>query len=516
MNQRQQHHPNTDADFLMLKSVIRTHHNLVVSTGTEILYMQSNLDSILEFVRKRTASYPSDYTLKTNKVNVANMKLVFATIKSESETIVSALLQSTTFEVGLLGSEAKGEDQSLLVALNQAIHCSCELLYNMVHKLDANVEKVAVPFLLVAGGHLQIGVVYSLAHKFYPVPLLLTGPISLHHQMNDAYHYLEALASYLGEYLLAQSYRVVPGSGTEQAPLRLTNNHDAPCYFFKPLQLFFKTSLGAVARFQDLLYIFDCLFESEELQDIVVFPVGFIGYPAEASTFAANIRAYLDDIIDPMLIDRVKLVGMDQPIYRSFAKSSSVEVGTSSKNAKRKRTSGSDTANANVGETERSDQLVGSDSAPVREDSLRRKRLPDGYPIVVYPFLDSNVWTQAGELYRDSHRWVIRVPENNRQKFYDEVEEAVRHMTNVGVCHLDLRLSNIFFCITEDDHVKIKIIDFDFSQPINCPLYPAFQYYIANTINEFPKQMKQVTTEWNTFMLTLLKTALGLEIQEVL
>ena len=437
LNQEPKSLPKSNLDFLSMYSTIATY----LTTGTEERYMRENLNRIIGYVKARTASYidGTKYQLETNvgtTGTVNGMKLKFASSKSKSETILYA--RGFLFDVVLLGSEAKGEDDSHHVAVNQAIQCSSDALYHMVHRLNGNVKTSAIPFLIVAGGELQIGVVYSLEHKFYPVPLHLFGPISLLFQPDVAYKYLEGISSYLGEFLLTQNYFPVT-SNVEAAPLRLTLL-DPPVYFYKPLQIFFQSSLYAFARLQQLLHVFDSLFESVKLRSVIVFPVGFIGYPSREAAFSSSIRDYLNHVIHPSLFDRAKIGSITQAKYTSSRKSEGSK--------KRKINSESDVSAS-------SDQSTSS-----AESNDASTKLPDGYPILVYPYLNPNMWKIAGQLNGDDRfQWDVNIAEEYRQAFYDKVKEVVHQMAEAGVCHLDIRLSNIFFRIDQtSQNIEIKLI----------------------------------------------------------
>ena len=225
-----------------------------------------------------------------------------------------------------------------------------------------------------------------------------------------------------------------------------------------------------------------------------MFPIGFVGYPS-LDPFAKTIREYLDQSIDRMLFERVNIF---DPKYQNKKRAAHNSEGKQIKKCK-------------TSEMSRSISVSSGEVSSVESiSSSSQKPLPDGYPIIVYPFLDPNVWKEAGRLY-EGKPWEVNIPQELRKDFYNEVKEVVNLMKSAGVCHLDIRLSNMFYRVTSDRKIEIKLIDFDFAHPINSVLNPVFYSYVnTRTENEYPKEVDTVDNNWNLHMLGKLYTALSI------
>jgi hypothetical protein len=112
------------------------------------------------------------------------------------------------------------------------------------------------------------------------------------------------------------------------------------------------------------------------------------------------------------------------------------------------------------------------------------------------------------------------VPKNLRSSFFRKVEDAVEAMALAGVCHLDIRLSNVFFRVQkseegkeEEEEVFIKVIDFDFAYFMDQPLPDYFLAMVTNSDNAYPEHITVANAEWSQHMLGILHRALGLEVE---
>lgn len=65
-------------------------------------------------------------------------------------------------------------------ALAKAIQGSHDFLYRAVRVLNVPINDVAIPFVVLCGGLVQFGAVYSPTQEFYPVPVLVTPPLHLY------------------------------------------------------------------------------------------------------------------------------------------------------------------------------------------------------------------------------------------------------------------------------------------------------------------------------------------------
>lgn len=104
----------------------------------------------------------------------------------------------------------------------------------------------------------------------------------------------------------------------------------------------------------------------------------------------------------------------------------------------------------------------------------------------------------------------MNVPLQHRASFYDKVRRVVDLMAEAGVCHLDVRLNNLFYHVEQNGEVNIKVIDFDFAWLMDHQLPELFREWIDNTYNAFPKNVNVAGREWLNPMMAALRTALGL------
>ena len=123
-----------------------------------------------------------------------------------------------------------------------------------------------------------------------------------------------------------------------------------------------------------------------------------------------------------------------------------------------------------------------------------------GYPIAAYPNLEyEGEWTRA-----ISVEGQVTVPIELRQTFYSHLEIACESFERAGVCHLDIRLANIYFRIKGIDQVEIKVVDWDYSNLLNCKLESGFQELCKNSY-VFPNHFTVASREWHQYMLEDLK-----------
>jgi hypothetical protein len=474
--------------FLSLQMTAQCGLHLLSSTETSI--SENDLFAMLTYVKNRCAKHLQLFVGSQTINAPGSITNRFASKTSASCYVLTAHLDNNSM-FGLIGGVVKGEVDSLCCALPQAIQISCDFLYHAVHVLQLSVQEVAIPFIIVAGGEVQFGAVYSLEHEFYPVPILITPPMSLYH-LGAVYPVLEGLVDYVDNYLMKLNVRVRVLTA-KKSLLYLNPRH----YFLKPLQLFFNQSVYAHHRLHQLLALFDALFACEALRSIVVFPVGFIAFPDRSN----SVREFLGDsminglekVLGQQLIKRARVAPLDENIAGQKRNVPSSNY----KSSKRQRNT-SDMDDRSASASDRSASDYEDTSAP----------LPGGYPIIVYPRLDVT-WQMAGTTNIESGESVVNVPETHRKGFYGKVCDAVQLMAGAGVCHLDMRLSNIFFRV-DNDEVQIKIIDFDFAHSQDHVLPKVFLNLIDSTTNAYPPNIDVAGNAWQQFMLRALHDALGL------
>eukprot|EP01033_Poteriospumella_lacustris_P012258 gene12258-8768_t len=456
----------------MCRPVVATYH-FMENEGLAVLlrFLQStpDLDAMKNnagFQSLRMAAQcgmrlPSTSEFDTETRTPSAFAMRFASQRSFSDCCLYMTREDGSF-VGLIGGDAKGEADAPCTAMAQAIQVSCDFLFHAVHVLGVAVNQTAIPFVVLCGGLVQFGAVYSLAQEFYPVPILLADPLPLYPSA-ALYVMLEGLVQYVRTHMMLWR----PQNRGVRLPPRHLLRLQTEGYFFKPLQLFGQHPSHAGHQLRLLFSWFDALHACEALRHVVVFPVGVIGYPAagdsDATAFlGTRFRRTLDTVIGEQLLRRVELLSGWEPCEVS-------DKRTTTSSSPRK-------------------QRAAASAAP---DASAVGALPPGYPIVVYPRLEGS-WQIAGVTYLDtctlSQTSTVSVPSEYRSAFWDEVCRVVSLMAEAGVCHLDMRLSNLFYRV-ERGEVRVKVIDFDFAWRMGHRLPGVFRQWIDDTYNAFPKDI---------------------------
>lgn len=174
--------------------------------------------------------------------------------------------------MGLIGGEAKGELDSPNAALAKAIQVSHDFLYRAVRVLNVPINDVAIPFVVLCGGLVQFGAIYSPTQEFYPVPVLVTPPLHLYSNVRGV-----GRACNLCTLAHAALVTYATGGSTQTA---LATADGA----------LLRQVLAAVCSESRLCapcVLHQLLYACEALQHVVVFPIGFIGYPANDETGGA-------------------------------------------------------------------------------------------------------------------------------------------------------------------------------------------------------------------------------------
>lgn len=327
---------------------------------------------------------------------------------------------------------------------------------------------------------------YFLERDFYPVPVLLTPPMSLY-QLHQMYPVLESIVTQMKSIprLQGRAPSLCPA-----APPLLSLDTDK--YFFKPLQVFGQDVMFVHHHLHQLVTLFDAMYSSEVLLDIVVYPVGFLGWPSST----------VGDFLDRFAVDFRAKIG------RNLVERAKVQIPSTSISVASDRSC----------ESTRRRTTTDNNTAP---HILLDGPLPTGYPILVYPLLtEQDGWRLAGQSSCYGEAIEVSVPQHLRSSFFRKVKDAVNAMALAGVCHLDIRLSNVFFRVQkaeereeEEEEVFIKVIDFDFAYFMDQPLSDYFVSMVNETENSYPQHITVANAEWSQHMLDLVHKALGLEVE---
>ena len=129
-----------------------------------------------------------------------------------------------------------------------------------------------------------------------------------------------------------------------------------------------------------------------------------------------------------------------------------------------------------------------------------------GHPIFVYPNLETNNSGSIPVINNDGR--VSEFIKNNKETFFSLVEEACEIFEKAGVCHLDIRLTNIYYFVDNGNNIKIKVIDWDYSNLLNHKIESGFEELCRNS-SIFPDSFLIANREWHQLMLKNLKIALN-------
>jgi hypothetical protein len=128
--------------------------------------------------------------------------LKFCTTRSRSELVIW-IHNSDSVVIGIAAGEFEGIPFSPFKGIAQGVQISCDLLYNLVRRTrTVRSNKAIVPFFNFFGDSVQIGVTISLSQEprgFYPIPLLLTRPLSLflEEDLKTLVHWFYGFVDYL-------------------------------------------------------------------------------------------------------------------------------------------------------------------------------------------------------------------------------------------------------------------------------------------------------------------------------
>lgn len=405
-----------------------------------------NLNLVMNLVVTSIPEHSSSTRFKViSASDISNeMSYFFAGKLSLPEPLVVYQLNGKCF--GLVASEAKGVEQSMLVTYAQAVQLASDcavILAGEFEKRKMAVD-VAVPFVTTSWDDIQFGVVY-LVDGNYPCTTLLSRRLSLNNEFDllEICCWIRALSQHclrVRNLLVTQKDTTISSSCSsatsssssivssskrqkleEEEPISLTTElstdntiisvslPSAGKYLYKPVCLrsglepyHFRSTLSSLlSRFYDLF-----MFDNGALREIVVFPAGVLAYPPP----------FQDEMINFL---QKRLQELPQ----------------------------------------------------MKESGYDEVKCVVGYPIVLYPYLDKNIWKRSDNM--------IYEKDNVIKSFLAAVANACTLLERAGIIHTDLRQGNIFYRIgsgsalvqaepaVPDPVVSIKIVDWDDSLRLN-------------------------------------------------
>jgi hypothetical protein len=132
------------------------------------------------------------------------------------------------------------------------------------------------------------------------------------------------------------------------------------------------------------------------------------------------------------------------------------------------------------------------------EDEDSPKDYDAGHPIVLYRQLEA-IWQLAEKIENETDDVI--------KSFLDELTRLLDVFVTVGVVHMDIRLSNIFFKVQEDNTVHIVVIDWDDALMLN-DVIPGYLHSSDRSI-PIPHNCVYATGEVHQYFVRLLRESLS-------
>jgi hypothetical protein len=193
--------------------------------------------------------------------------------------------------VALIASEAKSLTDSMYVAYAQAVQSAADCAIHLIkcpYMRSTKVNNVVIPFITTSWEDIQFGAVYLIAGN-YPCATLLSNRLSLssHEHQIQICAWVTALGNHCIRVIDELLVESVESHDPRDVKVKLFSNNRV----FKPL--FVRGGLLPSVRFHlsDLLSRFYVLFSCSALRDVVVFPVGVVGYPSETQKTFREVMA---------------------------------------------------------------------------------------------------------------------------------------------------------------------------------------------------------------------------------
>lgn len=120
-----------------------------------------------------------------------------------------------------------------------------------------------------------------------------------------------------------------------------------------------------------------------------------------------------------------------------------------------------------------------------------------GHPIVLYRQLEA-IWQLAEKIENETDGVI--------NSFLDELTRLLDVFVTVGVVHMDIRLSNIFFKVQEDNTVHIVVIDWDDALMLN-DVIPGYLHSSDRSI-PIPHNFVYATREVHQYFVSQLRRSL--------
>lgn len=154
-------------------------HTYKVPGQNEERITKPNLESAMHSIVHRIPESNKRSRFKVEPANAIRNKIsfVFARKSSLCELVVSFKLDDIS--VGLIASDAKALDASMLMTYAQAVQVASDCAVNLgqLFMTSISTEDIVVPFITTSWDDIQFGAVYMM-DNFYPSTVLLSSRLS--------------------------------------------------------------------------------------------------------------------------------------------------------------------------------------------------------------------------------------------------------------------------------------------------------------------------------------------------
>ena len=411
-------------------SSFRSITTYVTPAEPEENYCRHNLDELVRAIVVLIGDSDHIYSIEAKAVKRV-IGMVGAKSSTSPEPVIIAKYNS--IGAGLLTTEAKGVDASLLMSFAQAIQMASDCALRLCGSFDRvfNQSNVIVPFILCSWEHFQFGCVYMMP-QYFPCPVLLSSALNagVPAERRQIARWGVALADHcrrVGERIRRIYYANSPQDGPlskkakVSAPLSSSSSSSFSGTAVPPIGSFVACSKLLYKAIEDtrcpramlcrLLSVFYLLQRgSKQCQAAVCFPEGVVGLPMKREGFQVELYAFI--LRKLRAFHALKHPGV------------SLEFPCDSE----------------------------GDPARVMPDG-QLEVYGVGHPIVVYQPLDPVHWKPATELVKEEKRvW---------EQFLSQLEVVLAQFIDAGVVHMDIRLPNLFYHVQDKSTLLIKVIDWD-------------------------------------------------------
>lgn len=256
---------------------MNTPHSYQVVKEPEAAFSRVNLDIIMHHIQSSLPERLKSLIKYVQDEGVSN-NIQYTFSFSKSSPHPSIMYRYNEHHFGLIASEAKGFDASMMVGYAQAVALASDFAVDLHYRCDVDSQDIVVPFVLASASRVQFGAVY-LVEDCFPVPVLLSDELSVTSTktLTLIMKWILALSRFIEHavdtYIPSQRAHQEPRYKNVDPVARLNLSK----YFFKPIREM--DCRNILTWLTGLMDRFQRLWDSEDSRQYVVFPVGCIGVP---------------------------------------------------------------------------------------------------------------------------------------------------------------------------------------------------------------------------------------------